>query len=52
VYVETHRNRKTTDLFFTLQPLDCFPDLRLTADVSHHLSAANSLGRWTRSTTR
>jgi hypothetical protein len=24
-------------LFFTLQLLDCFPDLRLTADVSHYL---------------
>ena len=27
----------TTDLFFTLRLLDCFPDLRLTADVSHYL---------------
>jgi hypothetical protein len=26
----------TTDLFFTLQLLDCFPDLRLTEDVSHY----------------
>ncbi|MGY8663833.1 sugar phosphate isomerase/epimerase [Bradyrhizobium sp. UFLA05-109] len=37
IYFETHRNRMTTDLLFTLDLMDQVPEMRMLADLSHSL---------------
>jgi hypothetical protein len=39
MHLETHRNSVTNDLFVMLQLLDALPDLLVSADLSHYVTA-------------